>query len=473
MTEIGERGINMSGGQKQRISLARAVYADSDIYLIDDALSALDAFVGKKIFDNVFATRLKSKTVVIVTHAIQYLPYCDNCYLMDKGAIVARGKFYDIKKTSQYHEYVSEVKETLEKQSRVSMAKSKAATGISHDPSTVLHAEIAARHVEYESSDGGSLISEDEDFDFNAQIQKNQMMRQDSPFRYGSEPPLPGKATQELGQSTQGPHVDGSKVHHLQSKVIGDDDDLLEPDFDGDHVPMLPKKKRGKKQKKLDSQEAEIIRLQQVILECERKFAAKEAEVMRKDLDMLNPDQIDINHDGVDEFNTHHLNPEKIDLKQPSMGTRKTAGSLLKTESRFTGQIPMAVWKFWFAAGGTCLNISNFTLHIIIVVMMLAQDWWVGIWAVKTYDLSQGMYVIIFAVICLIVIVGTGVRFRIFGQQVASASLKIYIGLIANLLRRPMSFFDTTPVGQILNRCGKDADDMDATFPFTLNAFMG
>lgn len=46
-TEIGEKGINLSGGQKQRISIARAVYSDSDIYLIDDALSALDAHVGK------------------------------------------------------------------------------------------------------------------------------------------------------------------------------------------------------------------------------------------------------------------------------------------------------------------------------------------------------------------------------------------------------------------------------------------
>jgi ABC-type multidrug transport system fused ATPase/permease subunit len=45
--EIGERGVNLSGGQKQRISLARALYADADIYIIDDCLSALDAYVAK------------------------------------------------------------------------------------------------------------------------------------------------------------------------------------------------------------------------------------------------------------------------------------------------------------------------------------------------------------------------------------------------------------------------------------------
>ena len=52
-TEIGEKGINLSGGQKQRVSLARAVYNDSDLYLLDDPLSAVDSHVGKHIFDKV------------------------------------------------------------------------------------------------------------------------------------------------------------------------------------------------------------------------------------------------------------------------------------------------------------------------------------------------------------------------------------------------------------------------------------
>jgi ABC-type multidrug transport system fused ATPase/permease subunit len=62
-TEIGEKGINLSGGQKQRISLARAVYADTDIYLLDDPLSAVDAHVGKHLFDKVLGPKglLKNK----------------------------------------------------------------------------------------------------------------------------------------------------------------------------------------------------------------------------------------------------------------------------------------------------------------------------------------------------------------------------------------------------------------------------
>ena len=56
-TEIGEKGINLSGGQKQRVSLARAVYSRADLYLFDDPLSAVDAHVGKSIFENVMGPR--------------------------------------------------------------------------------------------------------------------------------------------------------------------------------------------------------------------------------------------------------------------------------------------------------------------------------------------------------------------------------------------------------------------------------
>ena len=51
MTEIGERGLNMSGGQKQRIQLARAVYNDADIYLLDDPFSAVDAHTASTLFN--------------------------------------------------------------------------------------------------------------------------------------------------------------------------------------------------------------------------------------------------------------------------------------------------------------------------------------------------------------------------------------------------------------------------------------
>ncbi|XP_022800678.1 ATP-binding cassette sub-family C member 11-like [Stylophora pistillata] len=72
-TEIGERGINLSGGQKQRISLARALYYDMDIYLLDDPLSAVDAHVGQHIFKHCIKGALWNKTILFATHQLQVL----------------------------------------------------------------------------------------------------------------------------------------------------------------------------------------------------------------------------------------------------------------------------------------------------------------------------------------------------------------------------------------------------------------
>ena len=97
MTEIGERGINLSGGQKARVSLARAVYAERGIVLLDDPLAALDANVKKNIFENVLLKHLQKKTRVMVTHAVDFLKFVDRVVVMKQGAIVLEGPFEDIK----------------------------------------------------------------------------------------------------------------------------------------------------------------------------------------------------------------------------------------------------------------------------------------------------------------------------------------------------------------------------------------
>ncbi|XP_061101234.1 ATP-binding cassette sub-family C member 12-like [Conger conger] len=91
MTEIGERGLNLSGGQKQRISLARAVYSNKDIVLLDDPLSAVDAHVGKHIFEECIKNELRGKSVILVTHQLQYLEFCDDVMLLENGEIKEMG----------------------------------------------------------------------------------------------------------------------------------------------------------------------------------------------------------------------------------------------------------------------------------------------------------------------------------------------------------------------------------------------
>uniref|UniRef100_A0A8C4EG28 Multidrug resistance-associated protein 1 n=1 Tax=Dicentrarchus labrax TaxID=13489 RepID=A0A8C4EG28_DICLA len=100
-TEIGEKGVNLSGGQKQRVSLARAVYCDRAVYLLDDPLSAVDAHVGKHIFDQVIGPQglLKDKTRVLVTHGLSYLPQADLILVMVEGQITEMGSYQQLMAT--------------------------------------------------------------------------------------------------------------------------------------------------------------------------------------------------------------------------------------------------------------------------------------------------------------------------------------------------------------------------------------
>ena len=101
-TIIGDRGINLSGGQKTRVALARALYSNSQLFLLDDPLSALDVNVGDHVFRKAFCGFLKHKTRVIVTHNLGYLKFFDRIIFMDQGRILFNGPFDQLKDKSFY-----------------------------------------------------------------------------------------------------------------------------------------------------------------------------------------------------------------------------------------------------------------------------------------------------------------------------------------------------------------------------------
>ncbi|KAI9198190.1 hypothetical protein LWI28_011687 [Acer negundo] len=96
LTEIGERGVNISGGQKQRVSVARAVYSNSDVYIFDDPLSALDAHVGRQVFNSCIKEELRGKTRILVTNQLHFLPQVDRIILVSEGMIKEEGTFEEL-----------------------------------------------------------------------------------------------------------------------------------------------------------------------------------------------------------------------------------------------------------------------------------------------------------------------------------------------------------------------------------------
>lgn len=96
MTFIGERGVALSGGQKARVNLARALYRDADIYLMDDPLSAVDTKVSRQLFDKCIKEYLRGRIRVLVTHQLQYMPQADHIILLFQGKILSQGTYQEL-----------------------------------------------------------------------------------------------------------------------------------------------------------------------------------------------------------------------------------------------------------------------------------------------------------------------------------------------------------------------------------------
>ncbi|KAL2337975.1 hypothetical protein Fmac_012421 [Flemingia macrophylla] len=96
LTEIGQRGLNLSGGQKQRIQLARAVYNDANVYLLDDPFSAVDAHTASILFHDCVMSALREKTVILVTHQVEFLTEVDKILVIEDGRITQAGSYEEL-----------------------------------------------------------------------------------------------------------------------------------------------------------------------------------------------------------------------------------------------------------------------------------------------------------------------------------------------------------------------------------------
>ncbi|CAH0600504.1 unnamed protein product [Chrysodeixis includens] len=124
---VGERGVSLSGGQRARINLARAIYREADIYLLDDPLSAVDANVGRQLFEGCIKGYLAGRTCVLVTHQIHYLKAADYIVVLNDGSIENMGSYDELSKSgTEFSNLLSDqagAGETGETKSRPSMLR--------------------------------------------------------------------------------------------------------------------------------------------------------------------------------------------------------------------------------------------------------------------------------------------------------------------------------------------------------------
>uniref|UniRef100_A0A1I7XPB9 ABC transmembrane type-1 domain-containing protein n=1 Tax=Heterorhabditis bacteriophora TaxID=37862 RepID=A0A1I7XPB9_HETBA len=338
MTEIGEKGINLSGGQKARISLARAVYQDYDVYLLDDPLSAVDAHVGKHIYEKVIGPSglLRHKTRILVTHGLSFVKSADEIFVLKDGKIAESGAYSNlIRKNGIFTEFIEEYK----------------SKGEGDDEESLSRIENGG-YIEDDYSDKSNDLS---DVDcMTCVLIYTHATTFNVTFREFS---LVGEQTSSLSKETQSPSL-----------------------------------------------------------------------VLKED------------------------------------------GKLIKKETVESGKVKMSVYKLYVKAASYWLSFFFFIFLSAFMVFQIFRSFWLSAWS-DEYDDSMryhmrvewrlGVYGALGTIECtsflvsLMVLVHAGL----------SASRNLHSPLIHSLLRSPMSFFDTTPLGRILNRCAKDIETVDMLLP--------
>ncbi|MED6144924.1 Multidrug resistance-associated protein 7 [Stylosanthes scabra] len=158
LTEIGERGVNLSGGQKQRIQLARALYQNADIYLLDDPFSAVDAHTATNLFKEYIMEGLAGKTVLLVTHQVDFLPAFNSVLLMSDGEILQAAPYHDLLASSQeFQDLVSAHKETAGSDRLMDVTSSQRNSNPAVEIKKTTYVE-----KQFDASQGDQLIKEEE-----------------------------------------------------------------------------------------------------------------------------------------------------------------------------------------------------------------------------------------------------------------------------------------------------------------------
>ncbi|XP_069851649.1 ATP-binding cassette sub-family C member 2 [Dipodomys merriami] len=353
MAEIGEKGINLSGGQKQRISLARAVYQNSDIYILDDPLSAVDAHVGKHIFDKVLGPNglLHGKTRLLVTHSIHFLPQVDEIVVLENGTILEKGSYNTL---------------------------------------------IANKGV----------------------FAKNQKLFM-------------------------------KRLNPEEEATVNDDSE--EEDNDGELIPSM---------EELPEESASLTIKREKSLHRTMSRSIRSSSKHRKSL--------------KDSLKTRKANGLK-EREELVKGQK-----LIQKEFMETGKVKFSIYVKYLQAIGLCSIVFIILIYTMNSVAFIGSNLWLSAWTSDsqtfnstTYPASQrDLRIGIYAAL------GLAQGFCVLGASILTvyrcthASKTLHKHLLNNILRAPMSFFDTTPTGRIMNRFAGDISTMDDMLPQTMRSWI-
>ncbi|OWB77096.1 hypothetical protein B5S32_g1255 [[Candida] boidinii] len=383
-TQVGEKGISLSGGQKARLSLARAVYARSDIYLLDDVLSAVDTHVGQKLVDMVLSDRglLATKTRILATNSVNVLREAKQITLLENKTISERGNYKQV--INQKGSLYKLIKEFGKDEDIAQTSSSTSAAQLNND-------EIVTE--EYKSDEASSIASSSSSsisFDENNELKEGEF--------------------------------DGIKP------------------FDGT----------------ADDTEAVLRSFVRTGLSNELTKIQSNNTLRRASLASLKKNAL-----VVDKYQSNNSvnNGETVE--------RKTAKSIEKKEK---GSVKWSVYLN-YAKACSSTGIMVVTLMVFLTVgLSVSGNYWLKHWSESNSKNGSNKNVLMYVGVYALFGIGSGVatlvRAIVMWSWCSIRGARILHNKLAYaVIRSPMSFFETTPMGRILNRFSQDMSKIDSTLP--------
>ncbi|MGH0163405.1 UNVERIFIED_CONTAM: hypothetical protein FKN15_051191 [Acipenser sinensis] len=495
-TEIGEKGINLSGGQKQRVSIARALYSEADVYLLDDPLSAVDAHVAKHIFDKVIGPEglLKDKTRILVTHSITFLPQVDNIVVLVGGSVSEMGSYQELlTQNGAFAEFLrnyalediveeDEATELEEEEDFLNDTLSNHIDMVDNEPVANEARKQFIRQI--------SVISADLENPKKMSTRKRKCSERKAP----DHPPDKKSSAQKLI------HVETAETGRTRILVTHSITFLPQVDnivvlVDGSVSEM------GSYQELLTQNGAfaEFLRnyaLEDIVEEDEAIELEEEEEDFREDTLSNHIDMVD-NEPVANEARKQFIrqisvisadleNPKKMSTRKRKCSERKapdhppdkksSAQKLIHVETAETGRVKLQVfWEYMKAVGPVvCLFICF--LYCCQNAAATGANVWLSEWTnddvVNGTQTETSMRLGVYAALGLT----QGVLVMISSFTLAlggiGAARTLHSGLLENKFCTPQAFFDTTPLGRIINRFSKDIYVIDEVIPPTILMFL-
>ncbi|CAH8563643.1 unnamed protein product [Schistosoma turkestanicum] len=426
-TEIGEKGVNLSGGQKQRVSLARAVYQRSDIYLLDDPLSAVDAHVGKHLFDKVLGPNglLKDKTRIMTTNSYHWLSSADWIIVLNSnGQIIQSGTYNEVVHSESGH--FADYLESFEKNKT--------------DDETMKMNEDNQRKISFTSR-----------FNRSSSV----VVAPSSSYRIrmlSGSPPM--NATKKLSLETPvsfSKFINFSDITTTIAKHENNDHQFMATgEASNDLIDFLPE--------------------QEVTRRCSAtSINVTNSSASTSDDNKFENDDLELGKFMTDEEIMHgHVSWSTYWQYFLARSVSVTFISILSYAGFLGVQAFCSYWLQWFADDKQLIEaeqafqnatiISNETARQILmeqiknrILYYIVGYAWAG--------LGQTVLILAFALLN--------------AYSSLRASSLLHEQLLSKILHAPASFFDHTPLGRILNRFSNDVDNLDHTIPNSFSDTIG